>query len=198
MRSMINQIQIEDYRNERIDIHYRRGCEIKIDKLKDNFNKMSIEIEKKEKELRQREQAANLKSTIPLNEIISQLPLSIAITTVLPTMEPEDSLIMGDENLSTIPEKELDEFIKSSVEDLFLILSESEDTSDNDITYLSELNEDECFDPGGNEIEACLTSDSIPPGIDGAEFDPEGDILLLKKLLNDDISFSLPLKELYF
>ncbi|GJR13750.1 hypothetical protein Tco_0796402, partial [Tanacetum coccineum] len=32
--------------------------------------------------------------------------------------EPEDSLIMGDENLSTIPEKESDEFIKSSVEDL--------------------------------------------------------------------------------
>ncbi|GKC53246.1 hypothetical protein Tco_1075991, partial [Tanacetum coccineum] len=47
-------------------------------------------------------------------------------------MEPEDSLIMGDENLSTIPEKELDEFIKSSVEDLVLIPSESEDTTDND------------------------------------------------------------------
>ncbi|GKF40236.1 hypothetical protein Tco_0120297 [Tanacetum coccineum] len=71
-------------------------------------------------------------STIPLNEIISQLPPSIAITPVLPTMEPEDSLIMGDENLSTIPEKEPDEFIKSSVEDLVPIPSESEDTSDND------------------------------------------------------------------
>ncbi|GJU79413.1 hypothetical protein Tco_1281778 [Tanacetum coccineum] len=44
----------------------------------------------------------------------------------------------------------------------------------------------------------CLTSDSISPGIDGADFDPEGDILILKKLLNDDISFSLPLKELHF
>ncbi|GJX50254.1 hypothetical protein Tco_0277099 [Tanacetum coccineum] len=74
----------------------------------------------------------NEESTIPLNEIISQLPPSIAITTVLPTMEPEDSLIMGDENLSTIPEKESDEFIKSSVEDLVPIPSESEDTSDND------------------------------------------------------------------
>ncbi|GKC34065.1 hypothetical protein Tco_1046449, partial [Tanacetum coccineum] len=47
-------------------------------------------------------------------------------------MEPEDSLIMGDENLSTIPEKESDEFINSSVEDLVPIPSESEDTSDND------------------------------------------------------------------
>ncbi|GKB89661.1 hypothetical protein Tco_0961933 [Tanacetum coccineum] len=32
------------------------------------------------------------------------------------------------------------------------------------------------------EIEACLTNDSIPPGIDDADFDPEGDLLLLKKL----------------
>ncbi|GKC00542.1 hypothetical protein Tco_0986678 [Tanacetum coccineum] len=40
--------------------------------------------------------------------------------------------------------------------------------------------------------------DSIPPGIDGADFDSEGDILLLEKLLNDDISFPLPPKELHF
>ncbi|GJY02494.1 hypothetical protein Tco_0360646 [Tanacetum coccineum] len=39
---------------------------------------------------------------------------------------------MGDENLSTIPEKESDEVIKSSVEDLVPIPSKSEDTSDND------------------------------------------------------------------
>ncbi|GKD94671.1 hypothetical protein Tco_1374508 [Tanacetum coccineum] len=54
-------------------------------------------------------------SIIPLNEIISQIPPSIAIAFVLPTMEPEDSLIMGDKNLRTIPEKESGEFIKSSV-----------------------------------------------------------------------------------
>nr|GEU89032.1 abscisic aldehyde oxidase 3 [Tanacetum cinerariifolium] len=71
-------------------------------------------------------------STIPLNEIISQIPPSIAITPVLATMEPEDSLIMGDEDLRTIPAKESDEFIKSSVEDLVPIPRESEDTSDND------------------------------------------------------------------
>ncbi|GJS08534.1 hypothetical protein Tco_0365330 [Tanacetum coccineum] len=50
----------------------------------------------------------------------------------LPTLEPEDSLIMGDEHLSTIPEKESDKFIKSSVEDLVPIPSESEDTSGSD------------------------------------------------------------------
>ncbi|GJU84095.1 hypothetical protein Tco_1291641 [Tanacetum coccineum] len=209
-------------------------------------------------------------STIPLNEIISQLPPSIAITTILPTMEPEDSLIMGDENLSTILEKESDEFIKSSVEDLVPIprgnfvtfsnplfdandeftFSDDESLPEEDVqeenfkiysnplfefddkyisskvnplfnevledieskdsyvsnldeqvllvTHLFELNKDECFDPGGDEIKACLTSDSIPPEIDDADFDPEGDILLLEKLLSDDTSFSLPPKELYF
>ncbi|GJU71324.1 reverse transcriptase domain-containing protein [Tanacetum coccineum] len=44
------------------------------------------------------------------------------------------------------------------------------------------------------EIEACLTSDSIPPGIDDTDFDLERDILLLEKLLNDDLSSPLPLK----
>ncbi|GKB82193.1 hypothetical protein Tco_0949088 [Tanacetum coccineum] len=225
--------------------------------------------------------------TIPLNEVISQIPPSIAITPVLPTMEPEDSLNIGDEYLSTIHEKELDEFIKSSVEDLVPIPSEFEDTSDNDsgfdfpfydnsvtfsnslfnsnddftssddeslpkedvqeeifkiysnplfefddkyissdvnplfnevledikskdsyvsnldeqallVTHLFELNEDVCFDPGGDEIVACLTSDSIPSETVNADFDPEGDILLLEKLLSNDTSSPLPPKELYF
>ncbi|GJY52516.1 hypothetical protein Tco_0443363 [Tanacetum coccineum] len=46
--------------------------------------------------------------------------------------------------------------------------------------------------------EACLTNDSIPPRIDDADFDPEGDLLLLEKLLNDDPSSPLPPKELHF
>ncbi|GJX78561.1 reverse transcriptase domain-containing protein, partial [Tanacetum coccineum] len=48
------------------------------------------------------------------------------------------------------------------------------------------------------EIEAFLSSDSIPPGIDDADFNLEGDIRLLEKLLNDDPSSPLPLKELIF
>ncbi|GKA62227.1 putative ribonuclease H-like domain-containing protein [Tanacetum coccineum] len=74
----------------------------------------------------------SMESTIPLNEIVSQIPPSIAIMPVLPTLEPEDSRIMVDEHLSTIPEKESDEFIKSSVEDLVPIPSESEDLSESD------------------------------------------------------------------
>ncbi|GJU93985.1 hypothetical protein Tco_1318741 [Tanacetum coccineum] len=46
--------------------------------------------------------------------------------------EPEDSLIMGDEHLATIPEKGSDEVIKSSVENLVPIPSEPEVTSDNE------------------------------------------------------------------
>ncbi|GKA63445.1 hypothetical protein Tco_0763051 [Tanacetum coccineum] len=57
---------------------------------------------------------------------------TIDITPNLPTKEPEYSLSMGDEHLSTIPEKESDELIKSSVENLVPIPSESEDFSDNE------------------------------------------------------------------
>ncbi|GKD59929.1 hypothetical protein Tco_1297438 [Tanacetum coccineum] len=54
MQSISNQIQIKDYRNEKIDIHYRRECEIMIDELTGKFIGMSIKINKK-KELRQLE-----------------------------------------------------------------------------------------------------------------------------------------------
>ncbi|GJW81647.1 hypothetical protein Tco_0145622 [Tanacetum coccineum] len=55
---------------------------------------------------------------------------TIAITPDLPTEEPDKSLSMGDAHLSTIPETKLDELIKSSVEDLVPIPSESEGISD--------------------------------------------------------------------
>nr|GEX51683.1 hypothetical protein [Tanacetum cinerariifolium] len=73
--------------------------------------------------------------TIPLRDIISQLPPSIVITTcppVLPIKDPKDSLIMGNEDLNTILKKELDEVIKSSVEDPVPIPSKFEDTSRSD------------------------------------------------------------------
>nr|GEY14294.1 hypothetical protein [Tanacetum cinerariifolium] len=147
------------YRNKRIDIDYRRECEIKIHELRENFNGMSIEINKK-KELWQLEQAAKLStystkslrrfnsfydddddyedSTIPLNEFASQIPSSIVITTsplILPIEDPEDSLIMGNEELGSIPKKDSNEFIKSSDEDLVPIPSKSEDTSGSDSDY---------------------------------------------------------------
>ncbi|GJU37311.1 hypothetical protein Tco_1185665 [Tanacetum coccineum] len=146
MKSLINDLQIKNYRNKRIDIQYRKECEIRIYELKKNFNGMSIEIRKKEKELLQQEQAAYVstlqrfnfiynddddeESSIPLSDVISELPPCIAITPVLSTVEPVDSLIMEDENLDTILATKSDELIKSSVENLVPIPSESEDFSD--------------------------------------------------------------------
>nr|GEY77606.1 reverse transcriptase domain-containing protein [Tanacetum cinerariifolium] len=46
------------------------------------------------------------------------------------------------------------------------------------------------------EIEAYLASDSVPPGIDDAEFDPEGDIRLIEEILNNDPYAPLPPKDL--
>ncbi|GKF32286.1 reverse transcriptase domain-containing protein, partial [Tanacetum coccineum] len=42
------------------------------------------------------------------------------------------------------------------------------------------------------EIEACLLNNSVPPEINDADFDMEGDIRLLEKLLNEDPSPNLP------
>ncbi|GJT66723.1 hypothetical protein Tco_1018203 [Tanacetum coccineum] len=161
MKSLINDLQINDYRNEKIDIHFRRECEDMI---------MSIEINKK-KELQYLEQ----ESTIPLNEIDSQTPSSIKITPVLPTLEPEDSLIMGNEELSTTLEKESDEFINSSVEDLVPTPSEPEDKSERD---------SDCDLPSENKWKKIL----YYAPIDDLIFDPGDDIDEIDTFLDVDIS----------
>nr|GEV76968.1 hypothetical protein [Tanacetum cinerariifolium] len=78
---------------------------------------------------------------------------SNAITYVLPTEEAKYYLSMGDEHLSTILETESDELIKSSVKNLFPILSEFEVTSDN---------ESECDVPVKDESSQIFTTFSNP------------------------------------
>nr|GEV32929.1 hypothetical protein [Tanacetum cinerariifolium] len=69
-------------------------------------------------------------SSTPLRDIIIfELHLYIAITPVLSAEEPVDSLIMEDEHLDTIPAMKSDKVIKSSVEDLVPIPSESDGIS---------------------------------------------------------------------
>ncbi|GJU37207.1 hypothetical protein Tco_1185561 [Tanacetum coccineum] len=68
-------------------------------------------------------------SSIPLRDIISELPLLVVIAPDLPIT---DSLIIEDEHLNTILETESDEENESSVKDLNLTPSESEDLSDNE------------------------------------------------------------------
>ncbi|GJZ81722.1 hypothetical protein Tco_0646716 [Tanacetum coccineum] len=226
-------------------------------------------------------------SSIPLKDIIiAGLPPCVAITPVLFTKEPVDSLIMEDEHLDTIPETESDELIKSSVENLVQIPSESKDSSDgecdlppyddssknHDFTFsnpLFDIDEDFtssdesfseedvpnenfkifsnplfdldeeitstkvdqiddevlentnsippgieylCFNAKSDLLESLLHRDtsindsqkidslldefageltllnSIPPGIDDVNLDPEGDILFLESLLYDNSS----------
>nr|GEU80754.1 hypothetical protein [Tanacetum cinerariifolium] len=97
--------------------------EIKIDELKGNFDRMSIEINKKKK-LQQLEQVANL-STYPSKHFNSfcyddddDEDYTVVIT---PDFSITNSLIMENEHLDTISETESDEFIKTSVENLVLI-----------------------------------------------------------------------------
>nr|GEU59178.1 hypothetical protein [Tanacetum cinerariifolium] len=78
-------------------------------------------------------------SLISTNMDIFETPPSIVITTsppVLPTEDHKDSLIMRNKELNTIPKKESNEFIKSSIEDLVPIPSESEDTSESDSEWI--------------------------------------------------------------
>ncbi|GJW51391.1 reverse transcriptase domain-containing protein [Tanacetum coccineum] len=51
-------------------------------------------------------------------------------------------------------------------------------------------------DNSEKEIKAYLASDSVPPGIDDAEFNPEGDIRLIEEMLNKDPYSPLPPKDL--
>ncbi|GJW47464.1 hypothetical protein Tco_0079110 [Tanacetum coccineum] len=60
---------------------------------------------------------------------------SNAITPDLPTEEPDNSLSMGDEHLSTIPETESDEVIKSSAKNLILSDFNDDYTSSDDKFY---------------------------------------------------------------
>ncbi|GJU50704.1 hypothetical protein Tco_1220259 [Tanacetum coccineum] len=155
MKSLINEIQIKNYRNEMIDI------EIKINELKENFNGMSIEINKKKK-LQQLEQVANLSTyhsqhfnsfcydddddddeefSIPMSEIYKS-----SLTAITPNSLITDSLIMEDEHLDTILEMKSDKEYESSVEDLNLALSESEDLSKDLFDIESECDVPVCDD----------------------------------------------------
>nr|GEZ99515.1 hypothetical protein [Tanacetum cinerariifolium] len=132
--------EIEDLKQQYLDEMKRLSNskyrdEIKIDELKENFNGMSIEIRKQEK-LQQLHQWANL-STSPSKRFNSfyydddNEDYTIAITPSFPIKEPDNSLSMGDEHLDTILATKSDEFIKSSVENLILIPSESEGIPEN-------------------------------------------------------------------
>nr|GEU48975.1 hypothetical protein [Tanacetum cinerariifolium] len=102
---------------------------------------------------------------------------TIAITPILSTVEPKDSLRIGDEHLDTIPEKEPDEFIKSSVENFVLNPSESkgEHVCDVHAYFSKKIYSNPLFD---EEI--------ISIKIDLHHFNAESD--LIESMLNQDSS----------
>ncbi|GKB88806.1 hypothetical protein Tco_0961078 [Tanacetum coccineum] len=164
---------------EKIDDEYERDYEIKINQLLQDYNGLDIEMRKKERVLMKEKYLAVsqcIKSicndeddSIALKDIIARYSPHVAITSshfVLPTREPEDTLIIGDEHLDTTPENELDELIKFSVENLVPIPSESEDFSDN---------ESECDVPECDETSPTFTTFSNPLFDSNGDFTPSDD-----------------------
>ncbi|GJY52119.1 hypothetical protein Tco_0442966 [Tanacetum coccineum] len=115
-----------------------------------------------------------------------------AITPDEPSEEPEDPLIMGEKELSTIPEKD-----KSSVEDLVPIPSGSKGVSnnicDNDHSDAESLLSQDIpiTSPKINFLSEEFTGEftPIPPGMDKDEFDEEGVDCYDHDISSDDDSY---------
>ncbi|GJY41735.1 hypothetical protein Tco_0429005 [Tanacetum coccineum] len=119
IKEITNDLGIKRFRGEKIDEEYERDCDIRIQKLKQDFNEWGSK------------------------EIIIARYLRLKQSNpALFAQEPADSLIMEDEHLDTIPKTESDEFIKSSVENLVQNPSESADLSDGESECDVPINDD--------------------------------------------------------
>nr|GEZ82282.1 hypothetical protein [Tanacetum cinerariifolium] len=126
---------------------------------------------------------------------------AIAIT---PDFLTTDSLIMGDEHLDTIPEKESDEFIKSSVETLVPNPSEFEDDCECDVpdcddsqttnfaTFSNPLFDDSTSSDDESSHEVVIHEMNLDSTPKNDRFDTES--YLLESLLNRDTLMASTLK----
>nr|GEY73007.1 hypothetical protein [Tanacetum cinerariifolium] len=121
---------------------------------------------------------------------------TIAITIVLSTEEPVDSLTMEDEHLDTIPATESNEVIKSSVENLVLISSESEGIPNNmcdvpfrDNSLALDISKDQFEDFSDSNDEFTLIDDDYfsIDDIDYVEASPPDYELVSLEEVKDDI-----------
>ncbi|GJX01114.1 hypothetical protein Tco_0185027 [Tanacetum coccineum] len=198
IKDITNDLGYKRFRGEKIDEEYERDCEIRIRKLKQDFNEWGSEVRKKEQAYNEERYSAARRRMlsitfddeddyIPLGDIIARYSTSKAITPDLPIEEPDNSLSMGDEHLDTTP----------SIENLVPIPSEfegiSDDTSDvptcdnNRVNVEIDLvesliNRDTSIvhsskiDPILEEFAGELAHIApIPPGIVEADFDPNDD-----------------------
>nr|GFA61701.1 hypothetical protein [Tanacetum cinerariifolium] len=142
---------------------------------------------------------------------------------ILSTEEPDNSLCMGDEHLDTIPATKLDEFIKSGVENLIPIPSESEGIPDQMCDVLCHDNSPPLdASPPDSELVSSKVMEIVIPKVGGIKalndnpipfYDPiisgtppnltplgesdfflEGDMLLLEAYIYDDHSFDFKTK----
>ncbi|GJX17769.1 hypothetical protein Tco_0218601 [Tanacetum coccineum] len=148
IKEIINDLGYKRFRGEEIDEEYERDCEIRIRKLKQDFNIWGSEVRKKEQAYEEEKYYAACRymlsitcddedDYIPSGDIIARYSTSKSITPDLPIQEPNNSLNMGDEHLDTIPATESDEVIKSSVENLVPIPSEFEGISNDTCDVLT-------------------------------------------------------------
>nr|GEU40092.1 hypothetical protein [Tanacetum cinerariifolium] len=113
---------------------------------------------------------------------------TIAITPILSTKEPDNSLSIGDEHLDTVPTTESDELIKSSVENLVPFPSESEGNPGNmcDVPFHDNslpLN----ASPPNSELISSNVMEIVIPEVGGIDDDillTIKDDILREKLLN--------------
>ncbi|GKA15141.1 hypothetical protein Tco_0694888, partial [Tanacetum coccineum] len=181
-----------------IDEEYERDYEIRIRKLKQDFNEWGSEVRKKEQVYKEEKYYAARRyvlsitcddedDSIPLGDIIARYSTSKAITPDLPIKEPNNSLSMGDEHLDTTP----------TIENLVPIPSEfegiSDDTSDvpncdnnrvnSEIDFVESLIDRDTSIVHSSKIDPILEEFSgelahiapIPLGIVEADFDPNDD-----------------------
>ncbi|GJX61111.1 hypothetical protein Tco_0294011 [Tanacetum coccineum] len=109
---------------------------------------------------------------------------TIAITPVLPIEEPDNSLSMGDEHLDTIPATESDKVIKSSVEDLVPIPSESEGIPD-------KMCDGPLFDDDYPYDENIDYVDASPPDVEIVSLEVVGIVDPEVERINDDILLTI-------
>ncbi|GJR41689.1 hypothetical protein Tco_1309792 [Tanacetum coccineum] len=132
IKEITNDLGIKRFRGEEIDEEFERDCEIRIQKLKQDFNEWGSEVRKKEQAYNEEQYSAARRRMlsipfvdeddyIPLGDFIAQYSTSKAITPDLPIEDPDNSLSMGDKHLDTI----------LSIENLVPIPSELEGISDN-------------------------------------------------------------------
>ncbi|GJU94777.1 hypothetical protein Tco_1319533 [Tanacetum coccineum] len=211
IKEIINDLGYKRFRGEEIDEEYERDCEIRIHKLKQDFNIWGSEVRKKEQAYEEEKYSAAhryMLSTICDDDDEYSIQTQEYLKK-FSSKEPDNSLNMGDEHLDTIPATESDEVIKSSVENLVPIPSKFEGMSDD--TSNVPTCDNNCVNVESDFVESLINHDTlivysskidpileefagelahiapIPPGIVEADLNREMRITSVMTMIKEDI-----------